>query len=62
MVKHTNTTGLKPLEQVGEKAELNGTLNFSVKDGWWYEGYVEGAGWALTEKQTYEKIMSIKMS
>ena len=33
---------------------MNGVLNFSVKDGWWYEGYVEGAGWALTEKRTYE--------
>ena len=50
-------TPTRPLEASGtsgEKAELNGTLNFSVKDGWWYEGYVEGAGWALTEKQTYE--------
>jgi starch phosphorylase len=33
---------------------MNGVLNFSVLDGWWYEGYVEGAGWALTEKRTYE--------
>lgn len=38
----------------GEKAQMNGVLNFSVKDGWWYEGYVEGAGWAITDKQTYE--------
>jgi starch phosphorylase len=38
----------------GEKAQMNGVLNFSVKDGWWYEGYVEGAGWALTEHRTYE--------
>jgi starch phosphorylase len=38
----------------GEKAIMNGVLNLSVLDGWWYEGYVEGAGWALTEKQTYE--------
>ncbi len=50
-------TPTRPLEASGtsgEKAEMNGTLNFSVKDGWWYEGYVEGAGWALTEKQTYQ--------
>ena len=33
---------------------MNGVLNFSVLDGWWYEGYVEGAGWALTDKRTYE--------
>lgn len=38
----------------GEKAIMNGVLNLSVKDGWWYEGYVKGAGWALTEKKVYE--------
>lgn len=38
----------------GEKAIMNGVLNFSVKDGWWYEGYTDGAGWALTEDKLYE--------
>ena len=38
----------------GEKAEMNGVLNFSVLDGWWYEGYRKGAGWALTDKRSYE--------
>jgi starch phosphorylase len=38
----------------GEKAQMNGVLNFSVKDGWWFEGYVEGAGWEITEKCTYD--------
>ncbi|EXY27051.1 alpha-glucan phosphorylases family protein [Bacteroides fragilis str. 3397 T10] len=38
----------------GEKALMNGVLNFSVLDGWWLEGYREGAGWALTEKRTYQ--------
>jgi len=38
----------------GEKAEMNGVLNLSVLDGWWYEGYREGAGWALTDKRTYD--------
>ena len=50
-------TPTRPLEASGtsgEKAQMNGVLNFSVKDGWWYEGYVEGAGWYLTEKRTYE--------
>jgi len=37
----------------GEKAEMNGVLNLSVLDGWWYEGYKEGAGWALTAESTY---------
>ena len=50
-------TPTRPLEASGtsgEKAEMNGVLNLSVLDGWWYEGYREGAGWALTEKRTYE--------
>ena len=50
-------TPTRPLEASGtsgEKAEMNGVLNFSVLDGWWYEGYREGAGWALTEKRTYQ--------
>ncbi|GMO33221.1 MAG: glycosyltransferase family 1 protein [Candidatus Azobacteroides pseudotrichonymphae] len=50
-------TPTRPLEASGtsgQKAEMNGVLNFSVLDGWWYEGYREGAGWALTDKCTYE--------
>ena len=49
-------TPTRPLEASGtsgEKAEMNGVVNLSVKDGWWLEGYREGAGWALTEKRTY---------
>ena len=50
-------TPTRPLEASGtsgEKAEMNGVVNLSVKDGWWLEGYREGAGWALTEKRTYD--------
>ena len=53
-------TPTRPLEASGtsgEKAQMNGVLNFSVLDGWWLEGYVKGAGWALTEKRTYENEM-----
>ena len=51
-------TPTRPLEASGtsgEKAEMNGVLNFSVLDGWWYEGYRfdERAGWALTDKRTF---------
>ncbi|MBD5311211.1 MAG: alpha-glucan family phosphorylase [Muribaculaceae bacterium] len=51
-------TPTRPLEASGtsgEKAEMNGLLNFSVLDGWWYEGFKfdEMAGWALTEKRTF---------
>ncbi|MBS7409272.1 MAG: alpha-glucan family phosphorylase, partial [Prevotellamassilia sp.] len=50
-------TPTRPLEASGtsgEKALMNGVINFSVLDGWWYEGYREGAGWALTDKRTYQ--------
>ena len=50
-------TPTRPLEASGtsgEKALMNGVLNFSVLDGWWLEGYREGAGWALTERRTYQ--------
>lgn len=49
-------TPTRPLEASGTsgmKALMNGVLNFSVLDGWWYEGYTQGGGWALTEKRTY---------
>ncbi len=50
-------TPTRPLEASGtsgEKAEMNGVVNLSVLDGWWVEGYREGAGWALPEKRTYQ--------
>ena len=50
-------TPTRPLEASGtsgEKALMNGVVNLSVLDGWWYEGYREGAGWALTDVRTYQ--------
>lgn len=50
-------TPTRPLEASGtsgEKAVMNGVVNFSVLDGWWAEGWSEGAGWMLPEKQVYE--------
>ncbi len=50
-------TPTRPLEASGtsgEKALMNGVVNFSVLDGWWLEGFRENAGWALTDKRTYE--------
>ena len=51
---NTPTRRLEASGTSGEKALMNGVLNFSVLDGWWLEGYREGAGWALTEKRTYQ--------
>ncbi len=31
----------------GQKASLNGIINCSVLDGWWYEGYNGSNGWAI---------------
>lgn len=50
-------TPTRPLEASGtsgEKAVMNGVMNFSVLDGWWLEAYRKGAGWALSENRTYE--------
>ncbi|MCO5265981.1 MAG: alpha-glucan family phosphorylase, partial [Lentimicrobium sp.] len=50
-------TPTRPLEASGtsgEKAVMNGVVNFSVLDGWWAEGYKPDAGWALQEERTYD--------
>lgn len=50
-------TPTRPLEASGtsgEKVVMNGGLHFSVLDGWWVEGYKEGAGWMLPLENTFE--------
>jgi hypothetical protein len=50
-------TPTRPLEASGtsgEKAVMNGTLHFSVLDGWWVEGYHAFAGWALPKKRVFD--------
>lgn len=50
-------TPTRPLEASGtsgEKAVMNGVLHFSVLDGWWVEGYKEGAGWMLPMECAFE--------
>ncbi|MFA6769993.1 MAG: alpha-glucan family phosphorylase [Bacteroidales bacterium] len=50
-------TPTRPLEASGtsgQKAAMNGVMHFSVLDGWWVEGYREGAGWALPQEKIYE--------
>ena len=37
----------------GEKAAINGVLNFSVLDGWWREGYNGQNGWAIGKDTNY---------
>lgn len=51
-------TPTRPLEASGtsgEKAVMNGVMHFSVLDGWWVEGYKEGAGWMLPLESTFEE-------
>ncbi len=50
-------TPTRPLEASGtsgEKGVMNGTLHFSVLDGWWVEGYQKDAGWALPQERTFD--------
>jgi len=37
----------------GEKAAINGVLNFSILDGWWREGYNGSNGWAIGDDTEY---------
>jgi starch phosphorylase len=47
---------IRPLEASGTsgmKAAHNGVLNFSVLDGWWIEGHIEGdTGWSIGPEST----------
>lgn len=50
-------TPTRPLEASGTsgmKGVMNGTLHFSVLDGWWVEGYRKDAGWSLPAERTYD--------
>lgn len=53
-------TPRRPMEASGtsgQKASVNGVINFSVLDGWWAEGYDTTNGWSIgteTEYDSYE--------
>lgn len=50
-------TPTRPLEASGtsgEKGVMNGTVHFSVLDGWWVEGYKPEAGWSLPMEQSFD--------
>ena len=38
----------------GEKASVNGVVNFSVLDGWWCEGYTGNNGWTIGTNAQYD--------
>ena len=38
----------------GQKASVNGVINFSVLDGWWAEGYDQTNGWTIGTNSEYE--------
>ena len=47
----------RPLEASGtsgQKAAINGVINFSVLDGWWAEGYNQRNGWAIGTDMKYK--------
>ncbi len=50
-------TPRRPMEASGtsgEKASVNGVVNFSILDGWWAEGYNQKNGWAIGTNQEYD--------
>ncbi|MGQ9571527.1 MAG: alpha-glucan family phosphorylase [Thermodesulfovibrionales bacterium] len=53
-------TPLRPREASGTsgmKAAHNGVLNFSILDGWWIEGHIEGfTGWSIGPSPTETRI------
>ena len=38
----------------GQKASVNGVINFSVLDGWWAEGYDQTNGWSIGTNEEYD--------
>jgi starch phosphorylase len=38
----------------GEKAGMNGSINFSALDGWWVEGFNGENGWAIGDNRNYD--------
>ena len=47
----------RPLEASGtsgQKAAVNGVINFSVLDGWWAEGYDQKNGWTIGTNAEYK--------
>ncbi len=38
----------------GQKASVNGVINFSVLDGWWAEGYTQNNGWTIGTNAEYD--------
>ena len=38
----------------GQKASVNGVINFSVLDGWWAEGYHSDNGWTIGTNDEYD--------
>lgn len=50
-------TPRRPMEASGtsgEKASVNGVVNFSILDGWWAEGYNQKNGWAIGTHKEYD--------
>ena len=37
----------------GQKASVNGVINFSILDGWWVEGYNKKNGWIIGTNEEY---------
>ena len=50
-------TPRRPMEASGtsgQKASVNGVINFSILDGWWAEGYDQKNGWSIGTNAEYD--------
>ena len=50
-------TPRRPMEASGtsgQKASVNGVINFSISDGWWAEGYNQKNGWIIGTNDEYD--------
>ena len=58
-------TPQRPLEASGTsgmKAALNGVPSFSILDGWWLEGHVEGVtGWAIGDRHDVQNLLEVPL-
>ena len=46
----------------GQKASVNGVINFSVLDGWWAEGYTQTNGWTIGTNAEYSSYQEQDMA
>lgn len=52
--------GMEACGTSGMKAAINGVINYSVKDGWWYEAYTSAIGWDIPSFDLSDRSQNLK--